>query len=415
MVRQIARRGRLGPLLVFAVILATVIPAVTGVARGETATILPTQTTILAVDAKDLGESALAPPVVRSPAAYLVNTDTGKVLYERRAHTRRPMASTTKIMTCILVLENMDLGTAVTVSEKAAATVEPKTWLKKGDVLTVEQLLYALMLRSANSAAVALAEACSGSVEAFVAMMNDKAKELGMADTHFVNPNGLDATGHYSTAADMAVAGQYAMGNETFRKIVSTDTYSLSLPGRSQPIVFENTNKLLGRLSWVTGIKTGLTPKAEQCLVGSATKDGTSLISVVLGQPDPDICWNESEALLEYGFSQYKHLTLLDDGVAVAEGAVPYELEGTLELVTRSAVDIELYKDDEVTASVTLDKPLVLPVEAGETYGRVVLTIDGEAVDTVDLVASRSFGKTTLGSKLDYYWGRFTRWLGRAL
>lgn len=431
---ETARRGWLGPLLIFAVVLAVMVSVLAGIARGDAATTLPAaspsgsakgqpsvpsssaggaRTAIFTVSAKDLGDFAVDPPSIASPAAILINMQTGKVLYERKARVRRPMASTTKIMTGILVLENMDLDTRVTVSQKAAQTIEPKTWLKEGDVLTVEQLLYALLLRSANSAAVALAEACSGSVEAFVTLMNSKAKELGMTDTKFVNPNGLDKTGHYSTAADMARLGQYAMANQEFRRFVSTKSYTVSLPGRSKPIAFESTNKLLGRLSWVTGIKTGLTPKAEQCFVGSGTKDGVSVIVVVLGQPVPDVCWNESKALMEYGFSQYRHVTLMNEGVAVAETTVPYQLDGRVELLTEGAVEMELFKDDEVITSIALDRPLVLPVTAGESFGRVVLTAGGETVGTVNLVANRSFGATTLGSKLAYYWDRFARWVGR--
>jgi D-alanyl-D-alanine carboxypeptidase (penicillin-binding protein 5/6) len=429
-----ARRGWLGPLLVFALVLALMVSVPTGIARGSTTTtfaaVSPSgaaegqpsvagsssvgpPTAIFTVRAKDLGDFAADVPTIRSPAAILINADTGKVLYERKADVRRPMASTTKIMTGILILENMDLKTPVTVSKIAAQTPEPATWLREGDVLTVEQLLHALLLRSANSAAVALAEACSGSVEAFVAMMNTKAKELGMNDTQFVNPNGLDKTGHYSTAADMARLGQYAMKNEEFRKIVSTLSYTLSLPGRSAPLVFENHNVLLGRLGWVTGIKTGLTPKAEQCLVASGTKDGVSVISVVLGQPVPEVCWDESQALMEYGLAQYRHVTLMNEGVVVAETAVPYQLDGRVGLVTAGSVEMDLYKDDEVTTSIALDRPLALPVTKGESFGRVVLTVGGATVGTVDLVADTSFGKTTLGSKLGYYWNRFARWIGR--
>jgi D-alanyl-D-alanine carboxypeptidase (penicillin-binding protein 5/6) len=434
MMRVTARPGWIGPLLVFALVLAVTVSVLAGVARGDTTTTLPPAslsssgdgqssapgspaqtgpTAIFTVSAQDLGAFPAEPPTVTSPAAVLINMDTGKVLYERKAHVRRPMASTTKIMTGILVLENMDLTASITVSQKAAQTIEPKTWLKEGDVLTVEQLLYALLVRSANSAAVALAEGCSGSVEAFVAMMNSKAKELGMTDTHFVNPNGLDATGHYSTAADMAILARYAMANEKFRKFVGTESYSISLSGRSQPTVFTSTNKLLGTLDWITGVKTGLTPKAEQCFVGSGTKDGVSVISVVLGEPVPAVCFSESEALLQYGFSQYRHVTLLDAGAVVAETGVPYHLDRRVGLVTKSTVEMELYKDDEVTTSVALDRPLTLPVTAGERFGRVVLTVGGQTVGTVDLVADKSFGKTTLGSKLAYYWDRFTRWVGR--
>jgi D-alanyl-D-alanine carboxypeptidase (penicillin-binding protein 5/6) len=379
----IARQGRWVPLLIFAVVLAVAVVALSTVALGETAettALSPTQTTVFTVSATDLGEYADDPPSINSPAAILVHADSGKVLYERHADKQLRMASTTKIMTAILILEKMDLSTPVTVSAKAAQTVEPKTWLREGDVLTVEQLLYALMVRSANSAAVALAEACSGSVEQFADLMNQKAAELGM--------------------------------NEKFRELVSTETYSVELPGRSEPLVFKNTNKLLGEVSWVTGIKTGLTPKAEQCFVGSASKNGISVISVILGQPTSSVCWDESEALLRYGLAQYKHVTLMEQGVTVAETTVPYQLDGALKLVTAGALEMDVYKDDEVTASVSVDKPVVLPVQAGDVFGSVDLTVEGKTVESVELVADRSMEKTTLGSKLGYYWGRLGRLLG---
>ena len=436
MMRPIARPGWLATLPVFVVILVVMVAVLAGVARGDDTTAIPTtllsgsaggesspagsspagaQTAIFTVSAKDLGDFSAEPPTIISPSAILINVDTGKVLYERAAHVRRPMASTTKIMTGILILESMDLNTRITVSKKAAETIEPKTWLKEGDVLTVEELLYALLLRSANSAAVALAEGHSGSVEVFVALMNAKARELEMTDTKFVNPNGLDKTGHYSTAADMASLARYAMANARFRSFVGTKSHTLSLPGRTAPLVIENTNRLLGQVSWVTGVKTGLTPKAEQCFVGSGTKDGISVISVVLGQPLPDICFNESRALMEYGFSQYRQVTLMDQGVQVAEAEVPYQLDGRVGLITAGTVEMELYKDEEVTTSIALDRPLALPVKAGESFGRVVLTVRGKTVGSVNLVADRSFGETTLGSKLAYYWHRFAKWVGRVI
>ncbi len=417
MVGPAARWGRLYPLLAFLIVLAVVSLTVVGVAvSAPTATtLLPTtetQTASFTVDAKDLGDFAVVAPKIESPSAIVVNTATGKVLYEWDADVQRRMASTTKIMTAILILEQMDLSTPVTVSLKAAQTTEPEVWLKEGDVLTVEQLLYALLVRSANSAAVALAEACSGSVEAFVEEMNAKAAELGMGDTNFTNPNGLDMNGHYSTARDMAKVARYAVKNETFRKMVATEEYSVSLPGRDEPTVFETTNKLLGKVDWVTGMKTGLTPQAKQCFVGSGTRDGVSVISVVLGQPSTSVCFDESKILMEYGLSQYRHVTLLEQGVAVAEAEVPYHVDGTVQLVTAAAVEMELYKKDSVTTSVVLDEPLVLPVEVGDVFGQVTLTVEGEVVGTVDLVAAQSFGKTTLGTKIEYYFSRLGRWLG---
>lgn len=280
-----ARRGWIAPLFVLVVVLAVVISAASGIAEGATTSTLlmvsesstplggardsslsaaTGSVSVFTVSARDLGDFSAKPPSIHSPAAVVVNTSTGRVLYSRNAEVRRPMASTTKIMTCILCLELLPLQREVTVSKKAAQTPEPKPWLKEGDVLSVEELLYALMVRSSNSAAEALAEACSGSVEQFAAQMNARADEWGMADTHFVNPSGLDAPGHYSTAADMAIVARHAMSNPKFRELVSTRTYTVTLPGRDEPIVFENTNKLLERQSWVTGVKTGLTPNADR-------------------------------------------------------------------------------------------------------------------------------------------------------
>jgi D-alanyl-D-alanine carboxypeptidase (penicillin-binding protein 5/6) len=372
---------------------------------------LDPQTSSITVTASELGGFADTPPAVTSPSALVANLGTGKVLYEKDAQSRRPMASTTKIMTAIVVLENMDLDTQLTVSANAAQTWEMETWVKAGDVLTVEQLLYALMVASANQAAVVLAEGCSGSVDAFVQLMNTKAQELELTGTHYANPHGLDANGHYSTAADLAKLARYALGNEVFRILVGTRTYSTQIAGHDTPTVFETTNELLAQNEWVKGVKTGETPNAFFCLVATGTWEGVSALSVVLGQPDKETCFAESEALLRYGASQYRHVVLADQGVPLAEAAIPYHLDETLQLVPETAVEMELYKDETLTATVVVDGPVVLPVEAGDVFGRVDLAVDGSVVGSVDLVASQSFGETTLGTKIAYYLTRFGRWV----
>jgi D-alanyl-D-alanine carboxypeptidase (penicillin-binding protein 5/6) len=322
------------------------------------------------------------------------------------------MASTTKIMTAVLVLEKLDLQQEVTVSPSAAATYEPKSWVREGDVLTVDELLYALLLRSANAAAVALAQTCSGTVAAFVEEMNTKAAELGMTATHFENPHGLDEDGHYSTAADMAILGRYAMQDERFREYVSTRTYELDLPGRREPLLLTNTNKLLHDYPWVIGVKTGLTPKAEQCLVAAGRRDGIEVLSVVLGQPVSDLCFDESKKLLQYGFTQCRDVTVLEPGAVLAQADVPYRLDGRIDLVASSGVALQIYEGDEVTVDVSVDSPLRLPVTVGQTCGRVVVMVNGDALETVNLVATRSFGAPTLGSKLAYFFGRLGEWIG---
>lgn len=409
-------RVRRGPLPFFFLVLLLVVAVMAGVALGDpgpaAAEVPETATTSLRFSAADLGVRGGTAPTIESPAAVLISLDTGRILFDHNAHKRMRMASTTKIMTAVLVLEKLDLDRKVVVSPKAVATYEPKYWLRQGDVLTVDQLLYALMVRSANSAAVALAEECSGSVSAFVEEMNRKAARLGMSGTRFRNPHGLDEDGHYSTAADMAIVGRYAMQDERFRRYVAARTYELDLPGRREPLVLTNTNKLLHEASWVTGVKTGLTPKAEQCLVASGERDGIEVLSVVLGQPVSDVCFKESKALLQYGFTQCRDIDLFDRGAVLAEAMVPNELDGRVELVTRDGAAIQVYQGDEITVDVAVDRPLSLPIEAGQTCGRVVVKVDGQEVNTVDLVAAKSFGKPTLGSKLAYLFGRVGQWFG---
>jgi D-alanyl-D-alanine carboxypeptidase (penicillin-binding protein 5/6) len=435
MMRVRTRLGWALPILVLAA-LVVMLSALVGTAGGTTTTLVTTSATLPAgglpegfdttpadtstgastevfnIKASDLGDFTAEPPSLSSPAAIVLNMSTGRVLYSKKAEVRRPMASTTKIMTAILCLESLPMDQRVTISRKAAQTPEVKTFLREGDVLTVEQLLYSLLVHSSNAAAAALAESEAGSVDAFAGRMNTKAAELGMGDTSFINPNGLDADGHYSTPADMAKLGLYAMKNAVFRKMVGTKSYTLEIPGRDEPLVFENTNKLMVRTSWVTGVKTGLTPRADQCLVASGTKNGVSMLSVILGQPSTSICWDDSETLLRYGFSQYRHVALLDAGVAVAEAGVPYQLDGKIRLVTERKLEMDLYKEDDVTASVRVDHELTLPVQAGEAFGQVILTIGDETVGSVDLVADKSYAETTLGTKIAYAWDRFARWLG---
>lgn len=413
------RRGRQRALLLFVVLLIGLCALTAGVAQADTTTTLQPsvfpQTSTMTVSAGDLGTFAENPPVITSPSAILVNLRTGAALFEQGARIQRPMASTTKIMTAVLVLETMEMSTEVTVSQNAASAWSKTDWLAAGDVMSVEQLLYALMVQSENPAAVALAEACAGSESAFVEMMNVKAAELGMKSTHFSNSHGLDAPGHHSTAVDLAILARYALSNEaigeTFTKLVDTGDYTTTIQGHDQPTTFQTTNRLLLQNDWVTGVKTGETEGAHFCLVASGTKDGVTMVSVILGQPSQDACFVESLSLLKYGMSQYRYVTLIAGGAPLAEASLPYGAERKARLVAETTVGMELYKDDTVTATVTVDRPLVLPVQAGDVFGRVELTVDGGLVETIDLVVSESIGETTLGTKLVYYLTRFGRWV----
>jgi D-alanyl-D-alanine carboxypeptidase len=301
------------------------------------------------------------------------------------------IASTTKIMTAIVALESLKLDTPVTASAKAEATEESRIDLEEGEVLTAEQLLYALLVKSANDAAVALAEASAGSVKAFVKKMNQKAKALGLTNTHFANCHGLDEEGHYSSAKDLATLARYAMKSSEFRKLVRTWSYAIPWPGHDSPRVFTNHNLLLARLSWITGVKTGYTGDAGYCLVASGTKEGVSLVSVVLGQPDKDLCWAESEALLNYGFNRYRQTTLVKKGVVVTDVKVPYHLVRRLHLVAASSLSRTLFEKDTVATSVRINRAVALPVQTGDVFGEMEFAVNGNVIGSVDLVAADSF------------------------
>lgn len=404
------------PLFLFVVVVAVLAVVVAGVALGApTTTTLTAERTAAAGSilsesykwtAADLGGFGGEAPSLSSPAAIVETMDTGKVLYAKKADARRAMASTTKIMTAILVLESgVDLDSTVKISARAAGTWEVSKWVSAGDKATVRQLLYALMLRSMNGAAVALAENDAGSVAAFAKKMNAKAQELGMNDTHFVTPNGLDAEGHYSTAADMAIVGRYAMKNEQFRKLADTKQYTIDIDGEPS-LLLKNTNQLLTEYSWVNGIKTGSTPNGDYCLVSSGAKDGREVIAVVLGNKDSDARFDDSLKLLQFGLSQYRPVQIIDEGYVLAEATVPYQGDGKVQLVTDGALETQMAADEVITTEVTVDKALTLPIKAGDVYGHVVVKAGSKEVGRVNLVATKSFGTVTLGSKLSYYWHR---------
>ena len=207
-------------------------------------------------------------PAVGGAAAILVNMEDGRVLYEKNADARRAIASTTKIMTGTVALESLPLDRIVTASKHATDAGESEIWLEPGEKLSVEDLLYGLLIKSGNDAAVALAEASAGSEKVFVEKMNAKAAELGMKNTHFSNPHGLDGKDHYSSARDMSILGRYAMQSEMFRTVVGTAKTTIPWPGHTYDRTLTNHNTLVGKVSYVTGIKTGYTGKAGYLLGG---------------------------------------------------------------------------------------------------------------------------------------------------
>ena len=332
-------------------------------------------------------------PKITAKAAILMDMDSGRVLFSHAANNRLPMASTTKIMTGVLALESLELTDRVTISANVPSTYGSMLGFKAGEVLTVEELLYALLVPSANDAAVALAEATAGSVPAFVQRMNRKAEDLGLTNTHFSNPSGLNAPRHFSSAKDMATLTAYAMQDPIFRRIVNTEKYTFLRPGENGETTVrksENHNLLLSKYGWVTGVKTGQTPYAKFCLVASGTKDGVNLVAVVLGAKDDITRQKEAKALLLYGFALYPRTTLADRAETMLNLDAADVLGRQIRLIPEAALIVRLFKTDKVTALARLERDGLLPVQAGDAFGDMEFTVNGKSLGSVKLLAADS-------------------------
>lgn len=252
------------------------------------------------------GERAEAPGVWAA-SAVLIDAESGRVLYDKSAHAKVPMASTTKMMTALVVREQLDLNEKVAVSAQAAEVGEQEIWLEPGETLTVEQLLWAMMVQSANDAAFALAEHTAGSIDAFAALMNKKAGEIGAQESHFTNPHGLDQEGHYSSAYDLAVIGREVLRDPVLAKMVSARSYEIPWPGHPTRVCVSH-NEILDSYAGANGIKTGYTLGAGWCLVASATRDGKSLIAVSLNSEHRA---DDVACLFNYGFNNTERVVLV--------------------------------------------------------------------------------------------------------
>jgi serine-type D-Ala-D-Ala carboxypeptidase (penicillin-binding protein 5/6) len=254
------------------------------------------------------GQAVFAAPGVSANNAILIEQSTGRVLFEKDAHSQESIASITKIMTAIIAIESGKMEEKATASREAIYTEGSSIYLEQGEKMALEDLVYGLMLRSGNDAAVAIAEHVGGSLDGFVYLMNEKAKWLGMENTHFDNPHGLDSDTHYSSAYDMAILTQYAMNNEKYREISGTTSYKSD----ERTYSWINKNKLLTQYyEYSTGGKTGFTKKTGRTLVSTASKDGMNLIVVTLNAPDD---WKDHMSLFEWGFENFDMKTLTDEG-----------------------------------------------------------------------------------------------------
>lgn len=341
-------------------------------------------------------------PTLNSRAAIILDRETETVLYEKNAYSKRAMASTTKIMTAIITIESGKLNDTVEVSKKAASIGGSVLGLKTGDKLSLNDLLYGLMLRSGNDAAVQIAEYLGGSVEGFASMMNEKAKELNLVNTHFVTPHGLDNPEHYTTAYELALLTNYAMNNKTFSKIVNTKQCSININGIPKSI--NNTNELLGVLNGVNGVKTGFTNNAGRCLVTSITRNDFSVICVVLGADTKKFRTKDSISLIEYTYKNFERYNLEDviyknfenwknEHIINVERGKEDFLEIKLSDIKYDVYPIKKEKVKDLKIEINCIDKIKAPVKQDEKIGELIVSIDNDEIEKVDILCSRNVDK----------------------
>lgn len=315
---------------------------------------------------------AAEPPAISAGAAAVMHVETGTMVFEKNADTPMLIASTTKIMTALVVLEHCGLAEPVEILPDYTAVEGSSMYLHPGETYTVEELLYGMMLASGNDAATALACHTAGSIEAFAQLMNDKAAELELENTAFRNPHGLDADGHHSTAHDLAVLACYAMQNEQFRTIVSTNSITIGTQ------TYTNHNRLLRTYPGALGVKTGYTEAAGRILVSCAQRDNTQFVCVTISDPND---WDDHTRLLDWAFDEYEYREVVSSETAYA---LPV-LSGADELCTirpESEVSLFLKKDTPVDMQVSLPRYVFAPVVRGAAVGSLTITpADGGAVE----------------------------------
>lgn len=340
-------------------------------------------------------------PTINSRAAIVYERSSGKILYGKEENKKRKMASTTKIMTAIVVLENANLDDIVTISSKAAGTGGSRLGLHKDDKISIQDLLYGLLLCSGNDAAVALAEHTGGNLSNFANMMNSKAVSLGLSSTHFVTPHGLDDDNHYTTAYELALITNYALKNETFAKFVKTKTYTISI--NNHPKTLSNTNELLGNLDGVYGVKTGFTNGANRCLVTAVKRNNMDIICIVLGADTKKDRTKDSINLINYSFNNFKMVNIKEkitnefinwkicnsSNFRVKKG-----ISGSVNIIIQDIpydfFPIKCNQTDDMSIYIYCNTELTAPLPSSSTLGYLAVSVNNQTVLTLNLYNSNS-------------------------
>lgn len=342
-------------------------------------------------------EAAIQLPEITAKSAIVIEAATGKILYEKDAEAQRYPASTTKIMTLIVALENGNLDDIVTVSKNASQTEGSTLWLEPGEKMKLSDLLYGMMLVSGNDATVAVAEHIAGSVDAFAKMMTAKAHEIGAMNTSFVNSSGLPDPAHYTTAHDMALIAAYGYKNPMFAQIVSTKERQVPWTGKPYNRQLDNENRMLWLYDGGNGVKTGYTDAAGRCLVSAANRNGIQLISVVF---DSTYMWNDSIALLNYGFPQLKPIELVKKGSVVQSINVSSGKKDTLQLKALDTIIIPVAdgERDKFTTEIAAPSKITATIHKGDHVGKIKVLYDGKEVASTDLIAAETIDKKSFFS-----------------
>lgn len=355
---------------------------------------------------------------INSRSYIVLDRKTNEVLFGKKQFEKRKMASTTKIMTALITLERVNLQDNVTVSKKAARTGGSRLGLKANDIITVNDLLYGLMLCSGNDAAVCLAEYVGGSIEEFAELMNQKAKELNLTNTHFVTPHGLDSEEHYTTSYELAILSNYALNNTKFKEIVGTKNHTINING--YPKALSNTNELLGNLSGVYGIKTGFTNGANRCLVTACKRNDMDIICVVLGADTKKFRTQDSIKLIEYTFQNYQYIDvkLLVESkfqkwkqenlekISINK-SIPFKLDITYSPIPYTSFPI--FKEDIPSLKINIDckYDLNAPIMKDSSIGTLKLSVKNKDVATCDLLVSNSIERKNISYYLGYFYKNY--------
>jgi len=358
----------------------------------------------------ETASEAVDEPKINSKYAIVLDRNNKAILYGKNEKIKTKMASTTKIMTSLIVIENTNLNNVVQISAKAAGTGGSRLKINKGDKITVRDLLYGLMLRSGNDAAVALAEYIGGSIEGFAVLMNNKAQEIGLENTNFVTPHGLDSDEHYTTPYELAILTDYALKNETFANIVNTKTCSISVNGYSRTI--SNTNELLGNLNGVYGVKTGFTNGAGRCLVTSIKRGDLDVICVVLGADTKKIRTTDSVKLIEYTFANFQKVDIktkieeefnnwknINSGRINIEKGIKNGINLKLEEYSLETYTIKNNTENLFSIEIDANLNLTAPVEEDKKIGELAFFYGEELILNIPILTAEKVNKKGI---LDY-------------